>query len=68
MNNLDQTDVLGDRRCDEHKKKVSFNSSLSLKVSPGISLATTEGALGRLHAICWWLIIWQHWGTALLTM
>ena len=35
---------------------------------PGISLATTDGAVDELLAICWWLIMWQHWGTALLTM
>lgn len=39
-----------------------------LAALPGISFATTEGGLDWLLLICWWLIMWQHWGTALLTM
>lgn len=32
---------------------------------PGISLAITEGGLVWLVLTCWWVITWQHCGTAL---
>lgn len=40
----------------------------STSSSPGISLAITEGGLVWLVLTCWWVMTWQHCGTALFTM
>lgn len=49
-----------------HSQEIAAREAISS--SPGISLAMTEGGLVWLVLTCWWVMTWQHWGTALFTM